>query len=213
MDAHQRRLRAFQIAAHKGNVLIVVHVAGVGDHAETAKARGQDRFRDAPDVALVLHAVANEVRHREHLQVVFLAKFNKLRHARHGAVITHDFADDARRSEAGDSGESTEASVWPARTSTPPLRARRGKCGRGARGPAASFLDRWPSEFVMARSEALIPVVDANARVHRFSEGRAVNGSVDGRHQREVEFVAALFREGMQIRPRPYLAMKLMASG
>jgi hypothetical protein len=36
---------------------------------------------------------------------------------------------------------------------------------------------------------------DADARVHRFSEGGAVHGSVDRRHEWEAELVAALFRE------------------
>jgi len=54
MDTHQRGLHAFQFAAHKCDVLIVIHVAGVRDHTEAAEARGQDRFRYAPHVALVL---------------------------------------------------------------------------------------------------------------------------------------------------------------
>ena len=34
-----------------------------------------------------------------------LAEFDELRHAGHGAVFTHDFADDAGRSESGDARE------------------------------------------------------------------------------------------------------------
>jgi len=36
---------------------------------------------------------------------------------------------------------------------------------------------------------------DADARVHRFRESSAVNGSVDWRHEREVELIAALLGE------------------
>jgi len=46
----------------------------------------------------------------------------------------------------------------------------------------------------MARSEALIPA-DADPGVHGFGEGGAMNGSIDRRHEREVELIAALFRE------------------
>ena len=35
-------------------------------------------------------------------QIVFAAKFDELRHAGHGAVFAHDFADDAGRIESGD---------------------------------------------------------------------------------------------------------------
>jgi hypothetical protein len=52
-------------------------------------------FRHAPDVAFVAQAVANQIGHRNHLQAVPLAKLDELRHARHGAVLVHDFADHA----------------------------------------------------------------------------------------------------------------------
>ena len=48
------------------DVLIVIDVARVGDHAEIAVARGQHGFGDAAHVALVLHAVADQVRHGQH---------------------------------------------------------------------------------------------------------------------------------------------------
>src|SRR5260370_4839640 len=37
--------------------------------------------------------------------MVFLTKLNELRHAGHGAVFAHDFADDAGGSQAGDARE------------------------------------------------------------------------------------------------------------
>ena len=195
MDAHQRRLGAFQVAAHEGNVLIMVHVAGVGDHAEIAEARGQNCFGNAPDVAFVLHAVADQVRDREHLQVVFLAKFDELRHAGHGAVITHDFADDAGGSEAGDArevhgrfrlaGANEHAAIARAQRKNVAgareiLRLRLGIDGGENRDGAIGSADAGG---------------DADARVHGFGEGRAVDGSVDRRHEREAKLVAALFGE------------------
>src|SRR6266571_4195733 len=95
MDAHKSGRGSGKFAANEGDVLVVVDVAGVGDHAEFAKTRGKNGFSNAADVAFVLHAVANEVGHREHLQVVFSAKLDELGHAGHGAVFVHDFADDA----------------------------------------------------------------------------------------------------------------------
>src|SRR5258706_304285 len=54
---------------------------------------------------------------------------------------------------------STEASVWPARTSTPPLRARRGKMWPGRARSCGFVFGSMAVRIVMARSEALIPVV------------------------------------------------------
>ena len=105
MDADQRWRCAFEVAADKRDVLVVIDVAGVGDHAEIAVARGENGFGDAADVALVLHAVADEVRDRQHFQIVLFAEFVELRHARHGAVFVHDFADDAGGVQAGDARE------------------------------------------------------------------------------------------------------------
>ena len=51
-------------------MLVVIDVAGVGDDAKVAVARRQNGFGDAADVTLVLHAVADQVRDREHFQVV-----------------------------------------------------------------------------------------------------------------------------------------------
>ena len=52
-------------------------------------------FHDAPNVTLVLQAVTNQIGHRNHFQAVPLTKLDKLRHARHGAIVVHDFADHA----------------------------------------------------------------------------------------------------------------------
>ena len=55
--------------------------------------------------------------------------------------------------------KSTAASVWPARTSTPPLRARKGKVWPGrTRSPGPDF-GSMATCTVRARSAAEIPVV------------------------------------------------------
>src|SRR6266478_3794262 len=196
MDAHQGRLRSFEIAAHQRDVLVVVHIAGVRDHAEIAKARGQDGFRDAANVAFMLHAVADEVRHREHFQIVFLAKLNELWHAGHGAIFIHDFADDAGGAHAGDAGE---------------VHARFGLAGADEDAALAGA----QREDVARTSEILRLGLginggedgdgavggadaggDAKACVHRFRKRGTVDGSVDRRHEREVELIAALLGEG-----------------
>src|SRR5262249_286463 len=83
----------------------MIDVARVGDHAEIAKVRRKSGFGYAANVSLMLHAVANQIRDREHFQIVFVAEFTKLRHARHRAVLAHDFADDACGLQAGDASE------------------------------------------------------------------------------------------------------------
>src|SRR5205807_5273649 len=94
MNPHQGGLLAFESAANQRNMLIVIDVAGVSDHAEIAEARGKNRFGHAAHVTFVLHAITNQFRDRKHFQIVLAAKFDELRHAGHGAVFIHDFADD-----------------------------------------------------------------------------------------------------------------------
>ena len=87
---------------------------------------------------------------------------------------------------------STEASVCPARTSTPPSRARRGKDVAGPRevaGPRAG-LDRGQDG---ARAVGCGNAGGhALARIDGFAEGGAEVGGVVRRHQGQAESVAAL---------------------
>src|SRR6267143_3338329 len=186
MNAHQSRLCTFEIAAHQRDMLVVVHVAGVSNHAEIAKARGQDGFRDAADVAFMLHAVADKVRNREHLQIVFLAKFKELRHAGHRAVFIHDFADDAGGAHPGDAGE---------------VHARFGLAGADEDAALAGAQRKdvaWPGQ-VLRRGLGIDGGEDGDgavrgadsrgdpdACVHRFGKRGTVDGGVDGRHEWEM---------------------------
>ncbi len=108
---------------------------------------------------------------------------------------------------------STAASVWPARSSTPPGRLLSGNTWPGwtrSRGRLAGSIATW---IVCARSCAEIPVV---------TPSRASIETVKG-VSKEDSFLAAIRsrpsssqRSGVsdrQIRPRPSLAMKLIASG
>src|SRR5580700_1487440 len=108
---------------------------------------------------------------------------------------------------------STAASVWPARSSTPPPRLLSGNTWPGctrSKGLAAGSMAVW---IVCARSCAEIPVV---------TPSRASIETVNGVSNAD-SFLAAIRsspnwsqRSGVsdrQIRPRPSLAMKLIASG
>src|SRR5437588_11350020 len=64
MNTHQSGLLAFEFAAHQRNVLIVIDVAGVSDHAKIAEARRKNRFGHAAHIAFVLHAITNQFRDR-----------------------------------------------------------------------------------------------------------------------------------------------------
>ncbi len=68
---------AVEFAADESDVLIVIDVAGVGDHAEIAVARGENGFGDAADVTLVLHAIADQIRDSEQFQIVLHGKIRR----------------------------------------------------------------------------------------------------------------------------------------
>src|SRR5438552_2207481 len=67
MDADERGRIAFEFTADERDVLVVVDIARVSNHAEIAKARRQNRFSEAADVAFMLHAIANQIRDGEQL--------------------------------------------------------------------------------------------------------------------------------------------------
>src|SRR3954468_3580034 len=108
---------------------------------------------------------------------------------------------------------STEASVWPARTMTPPLRARSGDTWPGRTRSAGLVAGLTAASTVAARSAADIPVV--TLCFASIGTQNAVPNSV----------VFALTASGIssssrrspvsdrQIWPRPYRAMKLIVSG
>ena len=90
----------------------------------------------APDVALIAHAIANQFRDGQQFQPVRKGEANEGA-ARHASVIVHDCIT-PWSSSRGDAGQSTDASVCPARTSTPPFRARGEGTRLAARGRRAA---------------------------------------------------------------------------
>ena len=206
MDAHERRPAsrvAGKLATNQRDVQLVVRVARIRDHAEISMPRGQNRFRNAPNVALVLHAVADQVGDGQQLHSVQAAKFQQLRRARHGAVIVHDFADHAGMIEAGDprqihgcfglSRAHEHAAVPRAQCVHVPgprqifgtrVRIRGGQNRGGAVGRARS-------------RGGSAPGVDGLAK--RGAEGRGVSR----RNRRQVQRVAALLRQRQANQPAP----------
>src|SRR6266853_3111546 len=126
---------------------------------------------------------------------MFAAKLDELGHAGHGAVFVHDFADDAGIIEAGDAreidagfglpGADEDAAVAGAQRKHVPrpreilwlgLGIDCGKDSYGSVGGADAG-------------------GDSDARVDGFAERSTMDRSIDRRHEREVEFVAALLGE------------------
>ena len=144
----------------------------------------------------MLHAVADQIGHREHFQIVLAAKFVELRDARHRAVFVHDLADDGGGVQAGDAREvdagfglacaDEHATVAGAQWKD---MARAGEILR-----AGLWIDGGED------GDGAVGGADAGgyaeAAVDGFGEGCAVDRGVDRGHERKVELVAAVFGEG-----------------
>ena len=72
-------------------------------------------------------AVMNEIRDRANFEPMPCGKFDKIRQTRHTAIVLQDFADYGGGLNPARAAKSQPASVWPARTSTPPVCAINGK--------------------------------------------------------------------------------------
>ncbi len=91
---------------------------------------------------------------------------------------------------------STEASVWPARTRTPPLRARSGKTWPGRARSWALELGLIATWMVWARSAAEMPVVTPSRASMGLGEGSAEARGVVLGHGTKAHVVGALLGEG-----------------
>ena len=109
---------------------------------------------------------------------------------------------------------STAASVWPARTSTPPSRAISGKTWPGRDDVVRPLAGSIATATVRARSAAEMPVVTPSRASIETVKAVASRGSFALRHQRQAELARSARRvSARQIRPRPCLAMKLIGGG
>ena len=78
-------------------------------------------------------AVFDEVGNGADFEIVFFGEFHQFGHARHGAVVVDDFADDGGGNQAVHLCQVNAGFVCPARTSTPPFGHAVGRCGRVGR--------------------------------------------------------------------------------
>ena len=108
---------------------------------------------------------------------------------------------------------STLASVCPARTSTPPSRARSGNIWPGETRSADVLSGSISTCTVRARSPAEIPVLTperaSTDTVNAVPSGAVLRLTIMGKLNRSTRWLES----AVQISPRPYLAMKLMSSG
>ena len=109
--------------------------------------------------------------------------------------------------------KSTLASVWPARTSTPPLRARSGKMWPGRARSCGRVFGSMAVRMVMARSEALMPVVTPRrpsmASVKAVPWTEVLIGDISGRWSSSQRSSVS----GRQIRPRRVLGHEVDGFG
>ena len=115
-------------------------------------------------------------------------------------------------SKPASAAKSLPASVWPARTNTPPLTAANGKIWPGLTMLFALAFLATAACIVVARSAAEIPVVTplaASIEIVKFVPNReSFFITIGGK-------LSCLQRASLsvkQIKPRPYLAIKLMCS-
>ncbi len=109
--------------------------------------------------------------------------------------------------------KSTEPSVCPARTKTPPLRARKGKMCPGITRSCGLASSAIASRMVLALSAAEMPVViplaESTDTVNAVPKGEVFSDTIIVNPRCRTRSSV----RGRQIKPRPYVAMKLMASG
>jgi len=77
----------------------------VGDHAEVAVAGVDRAFARTGDVSLILKAIADEFGDCEHFKGVLATELDEVGDAGHGAVVLHDFTDDAGGVEPREAGK------------------------------------------------------------------------------------------------------------
>ena len=143
------------------------------------------------------------------------AKADEVGQARHGAVVVHDLADHAggRRGRPGARGRQRPrcGRRGPARRRRAPAAGRCGRAGRGRRRPLAASI---ATCTVRARSAAEMPVVTPSrasietVKAVPSAGARCAAPSAAGAAARSARAVSV-----RQIRPRPCVAMKLIASG
>ena len=92
---HEHPLAFLHIAEDERNMLTVVDVVSVTDHAPLTVLGGESGIGDAVHQSLVAQAVGDEIGHRNRFQIVPLRELLELGAPGGGAVVVEDLADDA----------------------------------------------------------------------------------------------------------------------
>jgi hypothetical protein len=170
-------------------------LAFIRNHAELAVRGGQLGLGDAVDVALVQHAVANKVCDRKHLEVMQLAEELQVRDAGHGAVVVHDFADDAGGYEAPHPGEVDGGFGLAGADEDAAFAGAEGEDVAGAGEVLGSGAGRDGDLDGVGAVGGGDAGGDAFAGLDGLSEGGAEAGGVVLRHGAEAESVGTFFGE------------------
>ena len=214
VHAHQHRAGGGQVALDQRQVLDRLRLGLVDMQLEGAAVGRLDAAAGDPgDDAVVLQAVADQVLDGADLEAVPLGEGDEVRHARHGAVVVHDLADDAGRVETGQPRQ-VDARLRVA----------------GADQHAALARDQ--REHVAGRDDVVVvlggvdgggdgagAVVrgdaggDAFARLDRDREGRAVARLVLARHVLEAQLVGALLGQRQADQAAPVLGHEVDGVG
>ena len=169
-----------------------IEIAGVGDGAEFAEfGVAVQPSATRRTKRSCLHAVADQVGHRDHLQVVADAEFHQLGHARHGAVVVHDFADDAGGREAGQAGQIHGGFGLAGAHQDAAFARAQGENVAGAGQVGGRQSGSMAVRMVRVRSAAEMPVVTPS-RASMDSQNAVPKVEVlRGAHQRQAQGVAA----------------------
>ena len=104
--AHQNVVFFADLSLDQRDVLHVVHVVFIDDDFEIAAVeRRQRSFGHAANERFMLHPIVDQIGDGDDLELMLAGKDFQVRHARHGAVVLHDFTDHARRRQPGQTAQ------------------------------------------------------------------------------------------------------------
>src|SRR5258707_988154 len=89
-------VRVVNVAKDESDVLMVIDVVAITDHAPHTVVGRQSRFCNPVDESLRAQTMSNELRDSDECQLVLSRKSLELRPFRRSAVIIQNFADDLR---------------------------------------------------------------------------------------------------------------------
>ena len=196
VHADEHVLDAVDLALDEGEMVLVVDLRAEPDRAELAMLGRQQHLGLALDQLLGAAPIARSDPRRSRAS----ARASVQNSTRSGtrAIVPSSFMT-SQITPAGVSparrARSTDPSVWPARSSVPPGRARNGKTCPGCTMSRAPLPGSAATLIVRARSPAEMPVSMPSRASIEHRERRLVGRLVVGDHETQPELVAALGRE------------------